>query len=282
MNVPRLTTISGTEFLWRAGTGPNCLVLLHGVGSNAHSFDPLFERLPADWSLVSWNAPGYGTSVPLPSAQPTAAAYAERLQDLADSLSLDRFAIAGHSLGTLIATEFARRHPQRVTALVLISCAMGYRIPAGAPLPEKAAARLRDLERLGPRAFAEARAPNLLHDPDPRTDLLGDAIEAMAAINPDGYAQAVHMLASGNLAAAAAGVQAPALVLVGAEDRVTPPDQSRRTYGALRLAGAEAGTEYREIEGAGHLVHREKPDAVAAEIIRFLAKVNRTVREAST
>ncbi len=263
-------SVAGFECLWRDGDPQRCLVMLHGIGSNAGTFERLCDRLPEDWTLLSWNAPGYGGSAPLPMERPVAADYADRLAALVDALALPGFALLGHSLGTLFAADFAARHPQRVTRLVLMSCAQGYGMAAGDELPEKAAARLRSLERLGPQAFAEERAPNLLHNPATRPDLAADAVAAMAAIDPAGYAQAVHALAAGNLAAAATRIKAPTLVVVGTGDRITPPEQSRRMHEALVSNGREAAAEYLEIDAAGHLVHQEKPGPVGAEITRFL------------
>ncbi len=271
MSIMTPKSIAGLDVLWRDGTAKRCLVMLHGIGSNAHAFERLCALLPEDWALLSWNAPGYGESEPLPMHRPTAADYAARLRDLIDALALPRFTLLGHSLGTLIATEFAARYPNKVAELILLSCAQGYGMASDAALPGKAAARLDGLERLGPRAFAEARAPKLLHDPTARPDLAGEAVTAMAAIDPAGYAQAVYMLAAGNLSERASAVQASSLVMVGADDTITPPDQSRKVHAALVAAGGDGTADYLEIAATGHLLHKEKPDVVAAEIIRFLS-----------
>lgn len=269
MSAMTKSTASGTEFLLRDGDPGKCLVLLHGIGSNAHSFDRLCDLLPSDWKLVSWNAPGYGRSDPLSGTAPRAWDYANRLHSLVQALDLQRFTLVGHSLGTLIAGEFAFRFPRPLCELVLISCAQGYGKKPEEQLPEKAAARLRSLDELGPQAFARARAPKLLFDPDGQPELRAEAITAMAAIRPGGYAQAVHMLAAGDLAARMRTVQAPCLVMVGSQDRITPPEQSRQIYEALMAGGNETSC-YREIANAGHLAHQEKPDLVAAEIRDFV------------
>lgn len=261
-------SLAGLECLWRDGDPRQCLVMLHGIGSNARSFERLCDHLPADWTLLSWNAPGYGGSAALPIERPVASDYADRLAALVDELGLPSFALLGHSLGTLFAADFAARHADRVSRLVLMSCAQGYGMTPGDELPEKAAARLRNLEQLGPQAFAAERAPNLLHDSAARPDLAEDAVAAMAAINPAGYAQAVNALAAGDLVGDAPDIKTPTLVVVGSQDRITPPEQSRNMHDALLSTGT--ATEYLEVGTAGHLVHQEKTAAVAAEITRFL------------
>lgn len=246
------------------------MVLLHGIGSNASSFERLAKHLPEDWTLLAWNAPGYGQSESLSNSEPLPRHYADRLHEFLVALDTGSSVLVGHSLGTLIAVDFAARYPGGVDGLVLIACAQGYGMRAGDPLPASARTRLQDLDRLGPGEFAESRAPRLLAAPDSDVELRKDAIAAMASINRGGYAQAVHMLASGNLSAAAAAVKSPSLVLVGKQDRITPAEQSRNVHIALQRSGSAFDHCYREIENAGHLVHQEKPEMVAAVIAQFV------------
>lgn len=280
MSMKTKSSVAGIEFLSRQGDPDKTLVMLHGIGSNAHTFDRLGACFPKDWTLLSWNAPGYGGSQPLSNPRPRAGDYAEQLGVFASELGLQRFSLIGHSLGTLIAAEFAAINPDRIDEVVLMSCAQGYGMKEGAELPEKAAARLQALKELGPQAFAEARAPNLMHDPEGQPDICRGAIEAMASINPDGYAQAVHMLAAGDLAARMPAVIAPCLLMVGSHDRITPPEQSRRAFEALQAAGRGASCSYREIADAGHIAHQEKSEKVASEIRAFVRFSQPSLEEA--
>jgi len=272
--------VGETEFQHRPGTDGPCVVMLHGIGSNMASFDRLTEQLPQSWGVLAWNAPGYGRSMPLEAPAPCAADYAARLATLFDDLGIRRAVLMGHSLGTLMAVAFAAAHPERVIGLVLAACAQGHGLARGV-LGDKARARLDDLARLGPQAFAEARAPRLLHAPETKPALVAEATQAMAAINPAGYAQAVHMLAGGDLSGAAAAVALPSLVVVGAHDHITPPEQSRAVHRALKATAPGQRHDYLCVPEAGHLVHQEAPEAVAAQIRQFvsaLAHEEETIR----
>lgn len=266
MAEPNISIAGDIEVRYRPSSGGPDLVMLHGIGSNLTSFDRLSRLLPDNWGLLAWNAPGYGASVPLSDAAPLAADYASRLLVLLSSLNLGAVVLVGHSLGTLIAAEFAGAFPERVTGLVLLASAQGYGSPKG-QLGEKARARLDDLARLGAKEFSKARAPNLLHEPESRPDLEAETFRAMAAINLDGYTQAVHMLASGDLTSAAAKVLCPSVVLVGAHDKVTPPAQSQAVQAALVSATPTLVHDYSEVPGCGHLVHQENPKIVAQRLI---------------
>ena len=240
------------------------LVLLHGIGSNARSWAEQLAGLGGPRRVVAWDAPGYGDSTPVAPPRPTAADYAERLVRFLDGLGIDRIVLLGHSLGALVAGSFTAARPQRVERLVLANPALGHRTDPAAPLPPPAQARLDDLATLGPAGFAAKRAPRLLSAMATPAEI-ARARDTMAEIHPDGYRQAVAMLAQGDLRADAGAIAVPTLVLSGAEDSVTPPAGSRA------LAAATPNASYREIEGAGHLSYLERPAAFNAAVREFLS-----------
>lgn len=256
---------AGLSWRERAGKGP-VLVALHGIGSEARCFDDLAASLPG-WRLIAWNAPGYGASVPLSMDWPVAADYAAVLARFVQVLGLGGFHLLGHSLGTLIAAAYAANHPAGLRSLTLAACAQGGGVAVGADLPAAHAARIDDLARDGARSFAEARAPRLVHAPEAHPDLVRKVADSMAKVSLPGYAQAVRMLASGNLAGDCARLSVPTAVVVGAMDIVTPPDQSRRAYEAIPAAMRRGLTE---VPGAGHAVHLQAPSALA-QVIAALA-----------
>ena len=249
---------AGLSWRERTGEGP-VLVALHGIGSEALCFDDLAACLPG-WRLISWNAPGYCASEPLPMDWPVAAEYAAALARLIHMLGLNGFHMLGHSLGTLIAAAFAANHPAGVRSLTLAACAQGGGVAVGAELPSAHAARIEDLDRDGARAFAKARAPRLIHAPEAHPDLVRKVADSMAKVSLPGYAQAVRMLASGNLAGDCARLTVPTAVVVGAMDIVTPPEQSRRAHDAIPAAMRRGLTE---VPGAGHAIHLQAPAALA-------------------
>lgn len=269
--VLRHQDMGGIHFLERTGIGQT-LIFLHGIGSNSDSFIPLFETFPEGPRLIAWNAPGYLTSTPLAAARPTAEDYAVALERFFDGLDLDTATIIGHSLGTLIAVAFAARAPERVSSIVLAASAQGYGAQAEEPLPLKAADRLKDLESQGPEAFAEARAPRLVFDPERNPSLVARVRHEMARINPGGYAQAVHMLASGNLAASVAQVRQKPGFIVGAEDQITPLDQ---TNAAMRAWSETHGETPHciSIAGAGHAVYVQAPQAFCAALMELVPHI---------
>jgi len=267
MMLKRQMVANNIDWHERAGSG-SALVCLHGIGSLATAFSSLVERLDPDLRVIAWNAPGYGQSRPLATDWPLASDYADALLDFCDALKLGRVHVLGHSLGTLIGASFAARYPDRVASLTLASCAQGRGVLQGHMLSGMDAKRLEDLDRLGTQEFARARAPRLVFDPDRNGELVKAVRADMATITMPGYGQAVRMLASGNLSADCAKVQSPTSVIVGAQDQVTPPDQSRNAYESL---DPKVRGEFVLVPDCGHALHRQAPEVLAKTIALTIA-----------
>jgi pimeloyl-ACP methyl ester carboxylesterase len=245
------------------GSGPP-LVLLHGIGSAAVSWQAQFTGLGTQYRVIAWDAPGYGASSPLLQPAPVARDYAQRLAEFLDTLGISSAHVVGHSLGALTAASFARHHAARVKSLTLASVATGH-----AHLPEEERlrlmhARLDDLATLGPRGMAEKRGPRLARPGAPQAAIWA-IIDTMSLINPDGYTQAVRMLSQGHLAADVAALPEtlPMQVIVADADVITPPEQNR-AIAAIR------GLELHIIPEAGHAVYLEQPELFNEMIRRFI------------
>ncbi|NML44703.1 alpha/beta hydrolase [Ramlibacter sp. G-1-2-2] len=237
------------------GQGP-ALVLLHGISSSAASWVP---ALPQQ-HVVAWDAPGYGLSTPLQQAAPAAADYAQRLHETLLALGITRCVLVGHSLGCLMACAYAARSERiELQRVVLISPARGYGDDAQASERVRRE-RTQALESKGVAGIAAAIDQRLV------TANASDEARAWvrwnaARLHPQGYLQAVQMLANSTLAAIPAGI--PVEVHCGDADVVTPPASCEQAARAL-------GASYQPIPDAGHASHAERPDAVAA-ILRAAA-----------
>ncbi|MEU0408846.1 alpha/beta fold hydrolase [Streptomyces griseorubiginosus] len=100
------------------GTGPG-LLLAHGAtGSIEGNFAPVLPALAAAHTVVAPDYPGSGAT-PVADAPLDLDGLSDAVVDSAVRHGVDRFAVLGFSLGTLVAVRAAVRHPERVTALVL-------------------------------------------------------------------------------------------------------------------------------------------------------------------
>lgn len=256
----------GIEYLERPGTGGPTVVLLHGIGSQARSFDIAIRQLPADWRVIAWNAPGYGRSDPLPQPCPQALDYAQALHRLIRELRLPTVVLAGHSLGALVGAAYAATHRDQVSHLLLASPALGHGMAPGT-LSAAAQARIDDLQAQGPQAFAAARAGRLVFRPEQAPELLARVQQAMSQVNSRGYGAAVRMLSSGRLLDDAVRLLVPTDVIVGAEDVVTPPDGARRVHETLNPPTRGRLTL---VPGCGHALYQQCPAAFTAALTEMM------------
>lgn len=256
---PSRSTAAGIAFLVREGTDHGTpLILLHGIGSQAESWWPLMQHLPASVTALAWDAPGYGNSAPLDIDEPEPGDYAISLLAWLDALRLAQVALVGHSLGCLFAARFAMQHPSRVAALALLSPALGYGVLRGQPLPATVQVRIDDLAQLGPAAFAERRAARLVFQPEKHPQVLAGVRRGMGAVNLRGYAQAVRALGAGDLLADASRLPMAPLVAAGAQDVVTPPENAERLRDALPRCRA-----FTLLADCGHALPQQAPEALA-------------------
>jgi pimeloyl-ACP methyl ester carboxylesterase len=109
------------------GTG-RPLVLLTGLGNNAHVFDKFALKLTPTYHVYGITRRGFGTSS-APSPE-TASYAADRLGDdvlfVIDTLKLDRPIIAGHSIAGEELTSVATRHPEKVSGLIYLDAGYPY------------------------------------------------------------------------------------------------------------------------------------------------------------
>jgi pimeloyl-ACP methyl ester carboxylesterase len=251
-------------FLRRAGAAAApTLVLLHGIGSNAASFAALAKAVAPAINVIAWDAPGYGASAPLADNVPTPRAYADALVKFLDTIQLPRIALAGHSLGALFAGSFAAHYPDRVSALALISPALGYGVEPGGTLPAGVQSRIDEINELGPAAFAKKRAARLVGDPKARPEVVAAVEQAMGAVHIRGYIQAVHALGAGRLLTDVQSIRIPVMVAVGTLDQITPPANAAQLHAVLPCSAG-----FHQIANAGHAVPQEEPGALAALLAR--------------
>ena len=102
----------------RAGSGPP-LVVLHQSPTSSAEMAGHIVTFSRHFTVIAPDTPGYGLSDPLSLAQPDMDDYADALAELLEVLQIDACGIYGTHTGAMIAAEFARRYPARVSTAVL-------------------------------------------------------------------------------------------------------------------------------------------------------------------
>lgn len=102
----------------RAGAGQP-VILLHESPQSSLTLAPLAARLADQFTAIALDTPGYGESDPLARDQPEIPDYADALAETLNALSIKRCAVYGAHTGAVIALDFAVRHAERVSAVLL-------------------------------------------------------------------------------------------------------------------------------------------------------------------
>lgn len=256
----RVITNEGYEVGYtEAGSGEAIpIVFLHGVGSDKSVWHPQLAFFGKQRHSIAFDYPGYGESDHAPEGT-TRDDYASAIIAAMDTLGVEHAHVCGLSLGGVVALALYHAAPERCASLILADSFAVH--PEGRAIYERSLAGSRDL-----RAMAEARADFLIAMPgDPA--VRREVVETMARIDPAAYRIGAEAVWLADQRERARAVEAPTLILVGDEDRVTPPELSRE------LADLIAGSQLKVIRGAGHLGNLEKPSEFNQLVSAFIANV---------
>jgi pimeloyl-ACP methyl ester carboxylesterase len=95
------------------------VLFLHSLAGKGSQWDLQLDHLRRHRRAVALDFRGHGDSDPAEDGDYSIAGLAQDVEAAADQLDLRRFVLAGHSLGALVAIEYAGRHPERVAGLLL-------------------------------------------------------------------------------------------------------------------------------------------------------------------
>lgn len=242
------------------GSDRTPIIFLHGVGSDKGVWAPQLDHFGRQRRSIALSYPGYGDSDFVPDA--TRNDYAAAVLGVMDALAIDRAHICGLSLGGVVAIALHAAAPDRCASLILADTFAVH--PEGQAIFDRSKEASRTI---GMRALADARAGALLGQ------AAGPAIHraviaTMSAIDPAAYVLGARAVWLADQRDRAAAIDVPTLVLVGDEDRITPPALS------AELAALIPGATMLVIASAGHLANLEQPLTFNTAIEAFLSEID--------
>jgi pimeloyl-ACP methyl ester carboxylesterase len=228
------------------------VLMVHGAG-----MDHTVWQLPARWlawhghSVLAVDLPGHGRSEgPALSSVPEMAQWLGRVMDAA---GVARAGVVGHSMGGAVALEAAAALPERVARIALLGTAAA--IPVNSALLETALEAPERAYRMM-TAWSHGLAARMGGHPVPGLWMTGGSL-ALFARNAPGvlHTDLAACAAWTSGAAAAARVRCPALIVVAANDIMTP------ARNGAELARLVPGSSVVTIADCGHMLVAEQPDA---------------------
>jgi pimeloyl-ACP methyl ester carboxylesterase len=197
----------------------------------------------------------------LPTAHDSMAALATALLATAP----DRFALAGLSMGGIVAMEVLRQAPDRVERLALMDTNPRAELPAvrANRARQMARAAAGDLEGV----LRDEMKPNYLAPGPGKAAILDLCMDMALGLGPEVFArQSLALRDRPDQQATLATFRGPALVLMGAEDRLCPLDRHQLMHALMPQSSLTIVT------GAAHLPPLEKPAATAAALLHWLER----------
>ncbi len=253
----------------RTDAGAPVLLLVHGLGHwTQAAWDLLAVRFEATHRVVAFDLPGFGESEK-PDAAYTLPYFTAALRGVVERLGLARFALAGHSLGGLIAADYAATFPADLRQLTLIAPAgflrtpkLALRIAASRPVigllqrlrPSRGFVR----RTFGSAVFEPASIPEDYHERAFALASNREMTRAFVRVYAGAMQELLHMNA---LHARLAAWRGATLLVWGTQDRYVPVRALPATVAVYPQA------DVLEIDRCGHCPSLEYPDLVAARMI---------------
>jgi pimeloyl-ACP methyl ester carboxylesterase len=248
------------------------LVLVHGSNSSLFTWEGWAEQLKDSYRVIALDLPGHGLTGPDPRQRYSPSDMAQVVDRVVHALGVERFAIAGSSMGGSVAWHYALAHPEKVAALILVDAA-GYPREEPRPLPLRifSSPLLGRLARwISPR-FVVARSVRTTYgDPTRVTEERIDAYDDFLLREGNREATRVRLqLPEDGMSARLPELKVPTLILWGGKDTWISPRYGERFHSDI------AGSRLVVFDSLGHIPMEEDPAATAAAVRAFLAEVGR-------
>ena len=243
------------------GAGPP-LFLIHGIGAARDVWRFVTPLLSEHFTVVSYDLRGHGSS-PLPEGPFGLADLVADLERVRKRTGFERAHVAGHSLGGMIGPAYARKYPERVLSLGLLSTAAGRSAEDSAKvwavvgaMEEQGIPRVLDtlVERWYSDAFIAARP-----------DIVERRLKQVVETNAEIFLEVFRIYAGTEMLPWLPEVTAPSLVLTGEFDGGCSPRLNRL------IADALPHSELAILPACKHAILLEAGEAVAAHLIRFMS-----------
>ena len=242
-------------------TGPEgapVIAFSNSLGTTLAMWDAQVEALAGSFRCLRYDTRGHGRS------QVTEPGFsvddlAEDLNGLLDALGIRRAHVVGLSLGGMTGQLLAVLHPEKVDRLVLVATS-AYMPPETLWQERADIVRLKGMEAVADGVIGRWFTPAEQRSPGAAATRRG----LIEEVDPHGYANCCLAIGRMDLRPRIGAIEAPTLVLSGAQDPATPPASGQE------IASLVPGAEFAVIPDAAHLIAVERPEALTAQIARFL------------
>ena len=226
---------------------------------------PQINRFSKAYKAVAWNMPGYGKSILI--GKMSFPSLAASLLTLIEDRGWKKVHLVGHSMGGMVAQEFAVTHQDRLHSLTLFATSPAFGRPDGDFQKQFVESRLAPLSAgitmadLADKLVDKMMSPNALSS-DRRL-----AYECMADISPETYRAAIECTVTFERRADLSNIRVPTLAVAGEADTIAAASMMEK------MAKKIPRCRYVCLSKLGHLAHLEDPPAFNSVLTDFLSTV---------
>jgi pimeloyl-ACP methyl ester carboxylesterase len=256
--MPVIQIANGLNIAYREhGRGDHTVLFVHGNWGSSRWFEKVFAYLPPGVRAIAPDLRGCGDS-DKPGGPWSMADLADDVYQFASALGLGPCTVVGHSLGASVALQLAADHPQAVKRLVLIN---------GAPVDGLglAAAQIAQVEALTRAPDVATQALGAMMPTAPKDAFYQLLLDDAVSKSVGAVVRHTEALESMDLAAAAAALQVPTLIIHGEMDPLITRELAERCHAQL------PGSVLEEWAGIGHSAPVEAPERLISRLLQLLA-----------
>ncbi len=262
------------------------IVLVHGFSASLHTWEPWVADLAKDYRVVSLDLPGHGLSGCIDNSKIGTQQFVDAVDAVVRALKIERFTLAGNSMGGHTAWAYALAHPQKLDGLILVDAA-GW--PADAddqkdsPIVFKLLANpvarsiMKDLDM---SALVRSGLEDSFTDQTLVTEAMVERYTSLG--RAPCHRDAIITMSStreGRIAASnetLAAITTPTLILHGEDDNLIPASHGKKFDEAI------PDSDLKLYPGVGHLPQEEAVEDSLADVRAFLTRVAAKADIAST
>jgi pimeloyl-ACP methyl ester carboxylesterase len=265
----RFMNVAGVRLHYRdegQSDGP-AIVLLHANFASLLGWNPWVEALQDKYRVIRFDMTSHGLTGPDPSGDYTMPRTIEIAEKFIDAMNLDKFTIAGTSMGGTVAIHYTSRHPERINNLILLSPGSleGREQKERGDVPDSAYI----LKYIMPRAIPEFMLSTGVADADNLDQALVDRWYDMWRREGQREAQLdrLRQYIPGDLDGVLESIETPVLLLWGEENTTANFEQAEEFIELLENASP---IDFISYPGVGHMAVQEAGAEIAVDVRAYL------------
>ena len=245
--------------------GAPVVLFIHGFPLNKSMWNAQFEVLKSTYRVIAYDVRGHGNSE-AGTEDFSIELFVEDLIGFMDTLQLDQVILCGLSMGGYIALSAIEKHPERFIGLVLSDTQCLADTPEAI---EKRMAAIESIREKGAALYLEQSIQNLFAAAsfDAKQMEIASVKEMMRKTTAQSLCNTLHALSvRRETCSKLSDLVVPILILVGKEDKITPPNAARLMHDKTQHSTMII------IEHAAHLANIENPHEFNQQLMEFIQR----------